>query len=131
MTDNERKEKLKYLILCLEDENPRYKNYEAPDDPDEAFNLYRALCNVRMPEGPTDHILPEQFCQAQADVLKDITVKKGITDASSLPSVLSDQRISLWQGDITALKCDAIVNAANSQMPGCFSALHAALIMRY
>lgn len=131
MTDNERKEKLKYLILCLEYENPRYKNYEAPDDPDEAFNLYRALCNVRMPEGPTGHTLPEQFYRVQSEVLNGLTEKKGITDASSLPSVLSDQRISLWQGDITALKCDAIVNAANSQMPGCFSALHAALIMRY
>ncbi len=70
MTDNERKEKLKYLISCLEDENPRYKNYEAPDDPDEAFNLYRALCNVRMPVGPTGHTLPEQFYQVQSEVLK-------------------------------------------------------------
>lgn len=124
MTDNERVEKLKYLISCLENENPQYKDYEAPDDPDEAFNLYRALCNVRMPEGTTDHTLPEQFYQVQAEVLKDITDKKGITDASSLPAVRLDQRISLWQGDITTLKCDAIVNAANSQMLGCFSPLH-------
>ena len=51
MTDSERTEKLKYLISCLEDENPQYKDYEASDDPAEAFNLYRALCNVRMPYG--------------------------------------------------------------------------------
>lgn len=124
MTDSERTEKLKYLISCLEDENPQYKNYEASDDPAEAFNLYRALCNVRMPYGPTGHTLPKQFYQLQSEVLKDITEKKCITDASELSSVLLDHRISLWQGDITTLKCDAIVNAANSQVLGCFSPLH-------
>lgn len=124
MTNTERTEKLKYLISCLEDENPQYKDYEVSDDPDEAFNLYRALCNVRMPHGPIGHTLPAQFYQVQSEVLKDITEKKGITDAIALPPVLLDQRISLWQGDITTLKCDAIVNAANSQMLGCFSPLH-------
>lgn len=124
MNEEERTEKLHYLVSCLEEEMPEYADYAAPDDASGAFHLYRALCNVRMPHGKTGHTLPEKFYDEQAEVLKEITAGKGITDAASLPPSRLDARLCLWQGDITTLRADAIVNAANSQMLGCFSPLH-------
>lgn len=124
MNDIEKIEKLNFLIKCLEDEMPEYSDYKTPVDPDEAFNLFRALCNVRMPSGETGHTLPEKFYQVQSEVLKAITEEKSITDFSDIPPSKNNPKISLWQGDITTLRCDAIVNAANSQMLGCFSPLH-------
>lgn len=127
MTREERTEKLRYLIGCLENEMPEYASYKAPDDPEDAFNLYRALCNVRMPEGSTGHTFPDRFYATQAEVLQEITKEKGITDVNdpaAVPPSRLDPRLFVWQGDITTLKADAIVNAANSQMLGCFQPLH-------
>jgi O-acetyl-ADP-ribose deacetylase (regulator of RNase III) len=124
MNDNEQKDKLHFLIKCLETEMPEYAGYALPDDPKQAFDLYRALCNVRMPSGDTWHTLPDNFYTVQSEILKGITGEKGITEAAALPPAGLDHRLFLWQGDITTLKADAIVNAANSQMLGCFSPLH-------
>ena len=66
----------------------------------------------------------EEFLQIQDAFLKEMTEGKGIVDADSLPPCAGDPRLVLWQGDITTLRCDAIVNAANSQMLGCFSPCH-------
>lgn len=101
-----------------------YAGYALPDDPKQAFDLYWALCNVRMPSGDTGHTLPDDFYTVQTEVLKSIIEEKGITEATTLPLAKLDHRLSLWQGDITTLQVDAIVNAANSQMLGCFSPLH-------
>jgi O-acetyl-ADP-ribose deacetylase (regulator of RNase III) len=90
-----------------------------PSDPDEAFRLFRALCNVRMPGE-----MPDEFLAVQNAYLQDITRAKGITDCTQLQPFSDGGRLYLWQGDITTLKCDAIVNAANSQMLGCFRPLH-------
>ena len=98
---------------------PEYKNAKVPEDAQEAFNLFRALCNVRMP-GPVSG----EFLQIQDEYLQEETARKGITDIGNLKPVPADSRIFLWQGDITTLRCDAIVNAANSQMLGCFRPLH-------
>ncbi|MDD7681226.1 MAG: protein-ADP-ribose hydrolase [Stecheria intestinalis] len=117
-------EQLHFLIKCLEAEMPEYADYAMPEDPKQAFNLYRALCNIRMPSGDTGHTLPEDFYTVESEVLQSITKEKGITDAKALSPATLDQRLFLWQGDITTLKVDAIVNAANSQMLGCFSPLH-------
>ena len=113
------KERVTYLIQYLENEMPEYKNAKVPEDAQEAFNLFRALCNVRMP-GPVSG----EFLQIQDEYLQEETARKGITDIGNLKPVPADSRIFLWQGDITTLRCDAIVNAANSQMLGCFRPLH-------
>ena len=124
MNKRELTEQFHYLIACLKAEMPEYAGYAVPDDPKQAFDVYRAFCNVRMPSGDTGHTLPDDFYTVQTEVLKSITEAKGITDASDLPTAEFDRRLVLWQGDITTLRTDAIVNAANSQMLGCFSPLH-------
>ena len=111
-------EQLHFLIKCLETEMPEYAGYALPDDPKQAFELYRALCNVRKPSGNTGHTLPDDFYTVQSEVLKSITEEKEITEAADLPPARLDERLFLWQGDITTLRADAIVNAANSQMLG-------------
>ena len=121
MTNLEKIEALHYLIQCLIEEMPQYGGYTLPTDLQPAFDLYRALCNVRM---PATHTLPDRFYKEQAEVLKGMTEEKGITEVSNLLPTPLDPRLILWQGDITTLRIDAIVNAANAQMLGCFSPLH-------
>lgn len=79
--------------------------------------LLRALFNVRPPL-PT----PKEFLRVQDAYLQETAQEKGITDAAELPEI--EPGISLWQGDITTLACDAVVNAANEFMLGCFVPNH-------
>ncbi|MBO4649958.1 MAG: protein-ADP-ribose hydrolase, partial [Clostridiales bacterium] len=102
------------LIKMLLDENPEYQAIGIPDSVDEQRRLLRSLMNVRSP-GAID----EDFIKIQDEYLTSATSEKGITDISDLPEV--EDGIYLWQGDITTLKCDAIVNAANSGMTGCYA----------
>ena len=79
--------------------------------------LLRGLLNVR----PAQVCNPE-FLRVQDAYLRQATAEKGITDCSALSPV--QPGLYLWQGDITTLKCDAIVNAANSGMTGCYAPNH-------
>ena len=110
-------DKLNYLITELINEEPEYRNIVIPTNNTDKRNLLRSLMNVRPPKG-----ISKQFLKIQDEFLKEEASKKGITDADSLPYI--SERISLWQGDITSLKCGAIVNAANSAMLGCFVPCH-------
>ena len=90
------------------------------DIPSDEYNqkrLLRSLFNVRMPAP-----VSEDFLRVQDEYLQEEAARKGITDIADLEPV--QKGIYLWQGDITTLKCDAIVNAANSQMLGCFNPCH-------
>lgn len=110
-------EKRIYLIKTLLEEQPLYNNIKIPTDEQEQRSMLRTLFNIRMPEPVSD-----KFLSVQNSYLREETNKKGITDASLLQPVA--ERIYIWQGDITTLKCDAIVNAANSQLLGCFHPCH-------
>jgi O-acetyl-ADP-ribose deacetylase (regulator of RNase III) len=112
-------EQVTYLIQELQKKMPEYAYLSIPQDPEEAFRLFRALCNVRMPSKVSD-----EFITVQDAYLRTLTTEKGITDCANLKPVAADCRLYLWQGDITTLQCDAIVNAANQQMLGCFRPLH-------
>lgn len=81
----------------------------------ESWALFRALVNVREP-WPAD----ERFLAAQDQVLRELIARKGITSADGLAPVPGDPRLRLWRGDITTLEADAIVNAANSRLLGCW-----------
>lgn len=100
-------EKRLFLIRALLDEEPEYQNIVIPSAEDAQNKLLRSLFNVRMP-GPVS----EDFLKVQDEFLKEETSAKGITELPSLTPVQPD--IYLWQGDITTLSCDAIVNAANA-----------------
>lgn len=110
-------EKRKFLISKLLKEQPRYAQMKMPTDTREQKKLLRSLCNIRMPE-----TIEEEFIEIQNEYLQSEIKDKGITELSELAQIKQD--IYLWQGDITTLKVDAIVNAANSQMLGCFYPCH-------
>ncbi len=114
MTQDERRI---YLIKELTMENPQYRQTEIPSDAQGQRRLLRALFNVRMPKQVSDN-----FIEIQDAYLQEETRKKGITDIADLMPL--QDGIYLWQGDITTLRCGAIVNAANSQMLGCFCPNH-------
>ncbi len=115
-------EKRLWLIKYLLGENIHYKNTQIPDDVSEQKDMLRALMNVRMPIPVT-----EEFLKVQDDYLKKENSSVGYISVDDMTSCKRDDRIYIWQGDITRLSVDAIVNAANSQMLGCFQPLHACI----
>lgn len=116
MTQEERRN---YLIQELQKEMPEYARYQIPKDEQGQRELLRGLFNVR----PV-HPVSDEFMRMQDEYLQERAREKGITDASVLQSVPSDDRIILWQGDITTLKCDAIINPANNTLSGCWVPNH-------
>jgi O-acetyl-ADP-ribose deacetylase (regulator of RNase III) len=115
-------EKRIYLIKRLAAENPGYIDTELPADMEGQWRLLRSLMNVR-PAG----VIDDEFLKVQDEYLKELITKAGIVDAASLPVTASDPRLAIWKGDITTLKIDAIVNAANSGMEGCWQPCHACI----
>lgn len=112
MTQEERR---MYLIRALLEENPRYP--EIPPSDKQQKMLLRSLMNVRPPRQ-----ISEGFLAVQDEYLREELRQRGITDLADLTPI--GEGIYLWQGDITTLRCDAIVNAANSQLLGCFCPCH-------
>lgn len=97
----------------------REQKADIPPSPREQWDLFRALVNTRPPE-PT----PEGFLELQDQLLQDIHTYRGIVTPDQIPSLPRHPHLKLWQGDITTLAVDAIVNAANSQLLGCFIPKH-------
>lgn len=109
-----------YLIRFLLGEQADYAGLAIPADVEGQRRLLRGLFNVR-PAWPAS----DEFIAVQDAYLQERTREKGITDLASLSPV--EPGIYLWQGDITTLRCDGIVNAANSQMLGCWQPNHACI----
>ena len=111
-------ERRRYLLRTLLDES-EYRGMAIPADEQEQKDLLRALMNIRPPRK-----LPQEFLAVQDAYLQQERDARGIVDGNALPTVPGDARLATWKGDITTLQVDAIVNAANSGMCGCFSPLH-------
>lgn len=110
-------ERRMYLIQTLLKERPEYQDVSIPAGSQDQKALLRALMNVRPPKEVDD-----TFLHIQDAYLKEETIKKHITKLSELQPIR--EGVYLWQGDITSLECDAIVNAANSGMTGCYVPNH-------
>ena len=114
-------EKLFYLNKILLNEMPQHKEQAEKFEKDyqSQRKLLRSLMNVSPPS-----LVNKKFLHLQDEFLKDEVIKKGIVEISQLIPSKSNNQIYLWQGDITTLKVDAIVNAANSALLGCFIPCH-------
>lgn len=121
-------ERVNFLIEKLLNEHENFIDINIPSDFESKKNLFRSLVNIRMPQ----YTSPE-FLKVQDEFLKEEIEKAGIVDVDKLPfikdefdckNIINKDKISLYKGDITLLNSDAIVNAANSKMLGCFVPCH-------
>ena len=119
-------QRLDLLVEEFKADSDEYKNLETPEDDEGKRRVLRSLMNIRMPKE-----LTEKVRVLQDEYLKERVREKGVVTLADIPTIkeqgsdisLAD-KISIWQGDITRLAVDGIVNAANSQMLGCFVPMH-------
>lgn len=110
-------ERRRFLIQELLQEDIGYREIKVPEQEEEQKRLLRGLMNIRLPKR-----ISREFLAVQDEYLRAETAAKGITELDELEPI--SKGLYLWQGDITTLRCDAIVNAANSGMTGCYVPNH-------
>lgn len=127
MQNRTQEERLDYLLHEFKEDSGRYRDLETGDRYEEKRMAFRSLMNIRMPGRMREDVL-----KVQDEFLEEEAKEKGIVTLEDIPTIKElygknspyADKISLWQGDITRLCVDAIVNAANSQMLGCFVPCH-------
>ena len=119
-------ERLDYLVERFKEDSEEYKELKTPADTEGKRRILRSLMNIRMPRKMASDVLA-----VQDEYLQERIRESGIVTLSEIAAIANQgsthpfaDRISIWQGDITRLAIDAIVNAANSQMLGCFVPMH-------
>ena len=124
---NNQQERLDYLLQYMQQEMEEYQSVEIPDEYEDRKKTLRGFMNMRMPKP-----VPEEIYQVQDLFLQEEAEEKGIIEWKRIPTVKRKygsihpfaNKLSVWKGDITRLKVGAIVNAANSQLLGCFIPCH-------
>ena len=114
MTQSQRRE---FLIHYLLHERQEYTGMSLPAGEMEQRRLLRGLMNLRPPTPVSG-----EFLRVQDEYLRERLEERSVTQLEELTPV--QPGLYLWQGDITTLACDAIVNAANSGMTGCYVPCH-------
>ena len=112
-------ERLDMLLERFKRASSEYAAARIGDSAGEKRRALRALMNLRMPRATDAETL-----RIQDEYLRLRAQEKGVVTLEDIPPSAADPRLSVWQGDITRLAADAIVNAANSQMLGCFIPCH-------
>lgn len=120
MSDTKQTERLDYLVEAFKNENREYSTITTPEDTVGKQHLLRSLMNLRRPQET-----PAEVLRVQDEYLRERAEERGIVTPEAIPEIRDG--FSVWQGDITRLAVDAIVNAANSQMLGCFIPMHACI----
>ena len=123
-------ERLNQLISDFKAESAEYRDLPVPDDKEGKRRILRSLMNVRMPRKTAERTL-----LMQDEYLTERAAERGVVQLEDIPTLAEAygielpfaDKLSLWQGDITRLAVDAIVNAANSQMLGCFIPMHSCI----
>ncbi|WP_286821429.1 protein-ADP-ribose hydrolase [Mitsuokella sp. UBA4253] len=110
-------QRLDYLVDAFKKDSVQYKELETPKDTEGKRRILRSLMNIRMPRKMDKAVL-----SVQDEYLQERVRENGIVELDDIPMIRD--RMSIWQGDIARLAVDAIVNAANSQMLGCFVPMH-------
>ena len=126
MKEMTQEERLNYLVEEFKEDSVRYRDLETPKDTEGKKRILRSLMNIRMPRHMDAGVI-----EVQDEYLKERIQENGIVTLSDIPTIADKgsthafaDKLSIWQGDITRLAVDAIVNAANSQMLGCFVPMH-------
>lgn len=127
MHNKMQEERLDYLLREFKEDSGRYRDLEVGEGYEDRRMALRSLMNIRMPGRMKEDVL-----RVQDEFLSEEAVEKGIVTVEEIPTVREQygcsgpyaQKLSVWQGDITRLSVDAVVNAANSKMLGCFVPCH-------